>query len=165
MICPGTVGGRGLLPEELWESAKSSRVIQSLQKDLGRPVPWQAGGGGSSIGYRLFRRPLSCEVYAYRHIFFKFSICHNSKSSAFQGFDVAIFIVPSFNCSLGQVFYVSVFQFLITRVFNVSMIRLFKCSIFLLFNFPVVWPTRPSRIAPWCLYAISYYTYYMGFLL
>ena len=30
MICPGTVGGRGWLPEELLESIKSSRVMQNL---------------------------------------------------------------------------------------------------------------------------------------
>ena len=34
-----TVGGRDWVPEELLEFAKSGRVIQSLQLDLGRPVP------------------------------------------------------------------------------------------------------------------------------
>ena len=38
-----TVGGRGVLPEELLESAKSSRVMQSVQLDLGRPVPCEQG--------------------------------------------------------------------------------------------------------------------------
>ena len=42
-ICSGTVGGRGWLPEELLEAAKSSRVMQSLRLDLGRPVPCEQG--------------------------------------------------------------------------------------------------------------------------
>ena len=40
---PSTVGGRGALPEELLESVKSSRVMQSVQLDLGRPVPCEQG--------------------------------------------------------------------------------------------------------------------------
>ena len=37
------VGGRGGVPEELLESAKSVRIRQSLQKHLGRPVPCEQG--------------------------------------------------------------------------------------------------------------------------
>ena len=53
---PGPVGGRGWIPEELLESAKSSRVMQSLQSVSDALSP-ASRGRQISMGYRLFRRP------------------------------------------------------------------------------------------------------------
>ena len=46
MICPGTVGGRGWLPEEILESVKVKQSHAEFAKGFETPFPLRAGGGG-----------------------------------------------------------------------------------------------------------------------